>query len=57
MLSQITRSSVRGIRLFSTSRIAFLTEGAIPQSKDASEKERAQENVYIKKHEAAHRRN
>ena len=53
MLSQIARSSVRGVRLFSTSRVA-LTEGAIPQSKDAfSEKERAQENVYIKKHEAA----
>ncbi|RCK55979.1 hypothetical protein Cantr_08268 [Candida viswanathii] len=56
MLSQITRSSIRGARnarLFSTSRIA-MTEGAIPQSKDAfAEKERAQENVYIKKQEAA----
>ena len=53
MLSQITRSSIRGVRLFSTSRIA-LTEGAISQSKDAfAEKERAQENVYIKKQEAA----
>lgn len=53
MLSQITRSSIRGVRLFSTSRIA-LTEGAISQSKDAfAEKERAQENVYIRKQEEA----
>ncbi|ABN67435.1 ATPase inhibitor mitochondrial precursor [Scheffersomyces stipitis CBS 6054] len=40
------------VRAFSVSRVA-MTEGAINQANDAfSEKERAQENIYIKKHEA-----
>ncbi|CAI5757528.1 unnamed protein product [Candida verbasci] len=51
MLSQITKRSF--IRSFSTSRLV-LTEGAIPKSKGSfQDKERAQENVYIKQQEAA----
>ncbi|KAG7660793.1 uncharacterized protein J8A68_005755 [[Candida] subhashii] len=55
MLSQITKRSITRtsfIRNFSISRIA-MTEGAIPQGSDAfAEKERAVENLYIRKHEA-----
>ncbi|RLV94364.1 hypothetical protein JA1_001840 [Spathaspora sp. JA1] len=48
------RSVVRAsfIRNFSSARIA-MTEGAINETGDKfAEKERAQENLYIKKHEA-----
>jgi len=52
MLSQITRRQlVSSVRTFSTARVA-LSEGAINQANDAfSDKEKAQENLYIKKHE------
>ncbi|KAK6456216.1 ATPase inhibitor mitochondrial precursor [Scheffersomyces xylosifermentans] len=54
MLSSIAKRNLprASARAFSTSRVA-LSEGAINNANDAfSEKERAQENVYIKKHEA-----
>lgn len=50
MLARRTLQS--SVRMFSTSRIA-MTEGAISQGKDSfAEKERTQENLYIRKHEA-----
>lgn len=53
MLSQISKRSLQSsVRAFSTARVA-MSEGAINQANDAfSEKEKAAENVYVKKHEA-----
>ncbi|CUM67786.1 uncharacterized protein PRCAT00005491001 [Priceomyces carsonii] len=52
MLSQLTKQTLRSsVRSFSMTRVVA-TEGSINQANDSfSDKERAQETVYIRKHE------
>lgn len=52
-LSSIKTSSIRSIRSISTSRsLLSNSEGATASSKEFSDREKAQETAYIKKHEA-----
>lgn len=57
MLSRAIKSSSASaastVRYFSTSRAMFIESGSNIGRDSFHEKERAQENVYIKKHEAA----
>ncbi|KAG5421664.1 hypothetical protein I9W82_000756 [Candida metapsilosis] len=57
MLSRVIKSSsasaTASVRFFSTSRIALIESGSNIGKDSFHEKERAQENVYIKKQEEA----